>query len=182
MSVLARTGWSGLLTPDTRYHPSSVIQSHGPTWLAVEFFQGNKLYRLKPNCDGGLILQKRFYTELICPGSALGGTIDTAITGVFSFGSTLISEPFDPLDRQQAFQCRLNQSNHLKHLMQEQSPFHRTSLLLEQLQELVGMSEIGSIPAELLGQLIGLPLKRIETVRSLLLEGELRHREEECKL
>ncbi|MEO0355344.1 MAG: hypothetical protein AAF268_11015, partial [Cyanobacteria bacterium P01_A01_bin.3] len=63
-----------------------------------------------------------------------------------------------------------------------QSPFHRTSLLLEQLQELVGMSEIGSIPAELLGQLIGLPLKRIETVRSLLLEGELRHREEECKL
>ena len=169
------------MTPDICFQPGSVIQSQGPTWLSIKLFQGNKLYRLKPSCDGGIILQKRFYTELICPGSALGGTIDTAITGVFAFGSMLISEPVDPLERQQAFQCRLNQSNHLKHLMQEQSEFKRACLLLEQLQDWIGMSEICAIPAELLGQLIGLPLKRIESVRSLFLKGKLRHVEEACK-
>ncbi len=172
----------GYLTPDIRFHPGAAIQSQGPTWLTVELFQGNKLYRLKPSCDGGIILQKRFYTELICPGSVLGGTIDTAITGVFAFGSTCMSEPDDPLERQQAFQCRLNQSNRLKHLMQEQSEFKRACLLLQQLQDWIGISEICAIPAELLGQLIGLPLKRIEAVRSLFLDGKARPCEEACKL
>ena len=158
-------------------HHSSVIQSQGPTWLSVELFQGNKLYRLKPGCDGGIILQKRFYSELICPGSALGGTIDTTITGVFAFGSTLISAPGDPLERQQALQCRLNQFNQLKHFMQEQSEFKRACLLLERLQDFIGISEICDIPAGLLGQLIGLPLKQITTVRSLFLDGKVQHRE-----
>lgn len=118
-----------------------------------------------------MILQKRFYTELISPGSALGGTIDTTITGVFVFGSIQICEPHDPVERQQAFQCRLNQSQSLQHLMQEQSELKRTYLLLQQLQDWVGASDIASIPLDLLGQLIGLPAKRIEVVRRSIISG-----------
>ena len=170
------------MTPNTNSQPNSSIESQGPTWLAVELFQNRQLYRLKPNCHGGLILQKRFYTELICPGSALGGTIDTAITGVFAFGSAQLTVPNEPIERQQAFQTRLNQSNYLQHLMQEQSKFNRACLLFKHLQKLVGATEIYSIPPELLGQLIGLTPKRIAAVRSSLSSKQFDRHEQECRV
>ena len=113
------------------------------------------------DCRGGIILIKRFYTELICPGSALGGTIDISVTGIFGFGSLKLCSPETPIERQQAFQTRLNQSNYLQHLMQEKSETNRARLLLQQIHALVGRKEMSLIPADLLGQLIGLDRKVI---------------------
>ena len=141
------------------------MSSSGPTWLTPDLCKQRKLYRIVPNCRGGVILQKRFYTELIWPGSALGGTIDTAVTGIFAFGNTALEVPNTPIERQQAFQVRLSQSNSLQKLMQQKSEPKRAYLLFEQLNGLVGMEEIASIPAYLIGQLIGLAPNTITSIR-----------------
>ena len=153
------------MRPDVCSTSDLFLASQGPTWLSLDLCHHRQLYRLTPDCRGGVILQKRFYTELICPGSALGGTIDTAVTGIFAFGSIKLDVPKTPIERQQAYQLRLNQSNSLQKLMKQKSESKRIYLLFEKLIALVGLEESLAIPAELMSQLIGLAPKAITLMR-----------------
>jgi hypothetical protein len=130
---------------------------HSSDSLALlDLFKSGQWLALKPECRGGLIVQKSFYADFVGPGAAVGGSFDVNCTSVYVLGEVEFYAPTTYEERQYAFQKRVTYIEKLSAILSVRAPVHRACLTIRQLCLWVGVSQTRSIPLELIAQLGGL--------------------------
>lgn len=122
----------------------------------LDLFKSGQWLALKPECRGGLIVQKSFYADFVGPGAAVGGSFDINCTSVYVIGEVEFYAPTTYTERQHAFQKRMTYLKKLSEILSVHAHIHRACLILRQLCLWVGVSQSRSIPVELIAQLGGL--------------------------
>jgi hypothetical protein len=135
----------------TTQNPASDYCSRVP----LDLFKSGQLLVLKPNCRGGLIIQKAFYADFVGPGAAVGGSFDIQCTSVYVIGEVEFDVPATYEQRQQAFQTRIAYIQKLEEILSVSSSIHRAGLMIRQLSLWLGVSHVRRIPLELIAQLGG---------------------------
>jgi hypothetical protein len=126
-----------------------------PTALPLHILETGKMLAIASTCDGWLILKKPFYTELIGPGAAVGGSLDAQCQAAYIIGGVALSTPKTPKQRQHALQQRQRYCTILQEIAQQKPSSERARLLIQQLNEWLGSDYAQSISPELAAQLIG---------------------------
>ncbi|HEY9649268.1 MAG TPA: hypothetical protein V6C95_01295 [Coleofasciculaceae cyanobacterium] len=129
--------------------------------LPIDLLKSGQLLALKPNCQGGLIIQKPFYADFVGPGSAVGSSFDVTCTSVYAIGQVEFYAPTSYAERQQAFQTRMAYSQALTKILLEDSPLHRAFCIINQLSHWLGADKTQKIPPELIAHLAGLLPKTV---------------------
>lgn len=124
--------------------------------VPIDLLKSGQLLVLKPDCQGGLIIQKPFYADFVGPGSAVGSTFDVTCTSVYVIGQVEFYAPTQYAERQQAFHKRMAYSQTLTEILLEDSPLHRAFRLINQLSQWLGADKARTIPPELIAHLGGL--------------------------
>jgi hypothetical protein len=130
--------------------------------VPLDLFKSGQLLVLKPNCRGGLIIQKPFYADFVGPGAAVGGSFDIQSTSVYVMGEVEFYAPTTYEERQQAFQTRIAYIQKLQEVLSVSSSIHRACLIIHQLSLWLGVSHVRRIPFELVAQLGGVLPKSVE--------------------
>ncbi len=130
--------------------------------LPVSFLQEGKLLFLAPEYQGGLILQKPFYTDFVGPGAAIGSSFDRCCTAIYPLGVVNFRIPTAANERQQAFRNRIRYSDRLAEIASIQPVSRRAALIVAQLCEWVGVEEAQKIPLALIAQMAGVSTKTIQ--------------------
>ncbi len=124
--------------------------------VPLDLLKTGQLLIVRPNCQGGLIIQKRFYADFVGPGAAVGGSFDVSCTSVYAIGNVEFYAPTTYEERQQAFQKRIAYAQTLGEVLQELAPLRRAFLIINQLSQWVGADKTKRIPPELIAHLGGL--------------------------
>ena len=149
--------------PSVKKTPGDSAQSH--VGVPLDLFKSGHLLALKPNCHGGIIIQKPFYADFVGPGAAVGGGFDINCISVYVIGTVEFYAPATYTQRQQAFQRRIYYSETLQKILGISSPIHRACAILKGLSRQLGANSIKQIPSELLAQLVGVLTKTVEIAR-----------------
>lgn len=136
-----------------------------PNSLPLSFFKSGQFLALTPDCQGGIILQKQFYTDFVGSGAVVGSSLDVNCLSIYVIGAVEFHASTIYEQRQQAFQKRMDYSQQLQEITQEYAPHQRAFLILQQLSKWVGLEEVQKIPNELVAQMAGLFPETIEFVR-----------------
>lgn len=129
--------------------------------VPIDLLKSGQLLALKPNCQGGLIIQKPFYADFVGPGSAVGSSFDVTCTSVYAIGQIEFYAPTRYAERQQAFQKRMAYSQKLTEILLEDSPLHRAFSIINQLSQWLGADKAQKIPPELIAHIGGLLPKTV---------------------
>ncbi|XGV99112.1 MAG: hypothetical protein ACAF41_09260 [Leptolyngbya sp. BL-A-14] len=132
--------------------------------LPVSMLQQGQLLFVAPEYQGGLILQKPFYTDFVGPGAAIGASFDSSCTAIHPLGIVNFRVPTTLRERQQAYQKRIHYSDRLAEIASTYQASRRAALIVAQLCEWVGVEEAQKIPLELVAQMAGVSTKLIRTV------------------
>jgi hypothetical protein len=133
--------------------------------VPLSFFKSGQFLSLTNDCQGGIILQKRFYADFAGPGAAFGSSFDVDCTSVYVIGAVKFSALSIYSDRQQAFKKRMAYCDRLQKITRLEDPLKRAFSILEQLYHWVGAQETEKIPDELVAMLAGLLPQTIELVK-----------------
>lgn len=130
-------------------------QKKEPSLLPLSLLKSGQFLALDPDCQGGLILHKGFFSDFVGAGAAVGGCFDLKSTAIYTIGMVKFHAPETHQERRQAFQQRLGYIHQLQQIIVEPLPVRRASVLLHQLYEWVGIKEVSKIPHEFMARLIG---------------------------
>ena len=155
----------------TAQNPSS----HHCSRVPLDLFKSGQLLVLKPNCRGGLIIQKPFYADFVGPGAAVGGSFDIQCTSVYVIGEVEFDVPATYEERQQAFQSRIAYIQKLEEILSVSSSIHRACLMIRQLSLWLGVSHVRRIPLELIAQLGGVLPKTVSVAWQRLSTRDAAH-------
>ena len=139
--------------------------------LPLSFFKSGQFLSLTPDCQGGIIWQKRFYADFVGPGAAIGSSFDVNCTSVYVIGTVQFFAVATYSERQQAYQKRMAYSQQLQDILEVEAPLHRAVLILNQLCQWVGAEEAKQIPDELVARLAGLLSKTVKVARKNYVVG-----------
>lgn len=133
--------------------------------VPLSFFNSGQFLSLTSDCQGGIILQKRFYADFAGPGAAVGSSFDVDCTSVYVIGTVKFCASSIYSERQQAFEKRMAYSMRLQEIAGLEVPSQRAFWILDQLYHWVGSQETQKIPDELVAMLAGLLPKTVELAR-----------------
>lgn len=137
-------------------HTQSRSVKSGDSLALLDLFKSGQWLALKPECRGGLIVQKSYYADFVGPGAAVGGSFDVNCTSVYVIGEVEFYAPTTYTERQDAFQKRVSYLKKLSEILSVHAPIHRACLIIRQLCLWVGVNQSRSIPVELIARLGGL--------------------------
>lgn len=135
--------------------------------VPLSFFNSGQFLCLANDCQGGIILQKRFYADFVGPGAAIGSSFDVDCTSVYVIGAVKFCALSNYCERQQAFKKRMAYSERLQEITRLEVPSKRALWILDQLYHWVGAEEAQKIPDELVAMLAGLLPKTVELARKI---------------
>lgn len=130
--------------------------------LPPAFLQAGSFISLAPDCQGGVVLQKPFYTDFAGPGAAIGGRFDETCTAIRIIGTVKFQVLSTHAECQQALQARLGYIERLCSIASSPCALYRAALMLNQLCDWVGIYEASEIPPAWVAQLAGVQPKTIE--------------------
>lgn len=133
--------------------------------VPLDLFKSGHLIAIKPNCRGGIIIQKPFYADFVGNGAAVGGGFDINCISVYVIGKVEFYAPATYPQRQEAFHRRIGYSKMLQKILEMPSPIHRASLILKKLSQQFGDDASKQIPSELIAQLAGTLTHTVDIVR-----------------
>jgi hypothetical protein len=137
-------------------HTQSRSANSSDSLALLDLFKSGQWLALKPECRGGLIVQKSFYADFVGPGAAVGGSFDVNCTSVYVLGEVEFYAPTTYTERQHAFHKRVSYIKKLSEILAVNASIHRACLTIRQLCLWVGVNQTRSIPLELIAQLGGL--------------------------
>ncbi|NCJ07006.1 hypothetical protein GS597_10895 [Synechococcales cyanobacterium C] len=121
----------------------------------IELLKSGQLLALSQHEPGGLILQKPYHAEFVNAGSAVGGMFDTQCVTLYTLGAVEFTVPESTPERQVAFQQRMDDIDAMQQLCQDDSPLRRAVAIVQLLCERFGVTEVQSIPNDVLAKLVG---------------------------
>jgi hypothetical protein len=126
----------GVLNPDLiRHHPLRIISS--------------------PN-SGGLIIQKRYHTDFLTHGSAVGGKLDFDCIGLYAVGHVSLCAPGVPGAQHGAIEQRLQDIRQLNQIIRVAAPADRGHLIISTLCGWIGLRAAQALPTELVAEMAGI--------------------------
>lgn len=135
---------------------NTLSQNHIPSGKApVELLKSGQLLSIGGNEGAGLIIQKPFFAEFVSHGAAIGGLFDLQCVTVYTLGEVQITVPVDKVDRQTAFQRRIQDIESMQDLCQSDSSLERGISVLNLLCERFDRQQIQTIPNDVLSKLVG---------------------------
>jgi hypothetical protein len=139
----------GALNPDLiRRHPLRIISS--------------------PN-NGGLIIQKRYHTDFLTPGSAVGGKLDFDCIGLYAVGNVSLFAPGVPGAQHGAIEQRLQDIRQLNQIIRVADPADRGHLIISTLCGWIGLRAAQSLPAELVAEMASITPSVLESAWHIML-------------
>ncbi|MEQ8537965.1 MAG: hypothetical protein RIB93_11010 [Coleofasciculus sp. D1-CHI-01] len=146
--------------------PSAYSTTHSPcTSVPLDLFKSGQLLAIKPDCRGGLIIQKRFYADFVGSGAAVGSSFDVDCTSVYAIGEVEFYAPATYTERQQAFQKRREYCETLQSIVVRPAPLDRATTILHQLSLWLDAKLISEIPSAWIAELAGVLTKTIMIIR-----------------
>jgi len=127
--------------------------SHGKA--PVELLKSSQLLSIGGSEGAGLIIQKPFFAEFVSHGAAIGGLFDLQCVTVYTLGDVQITVPGEKVDRQTAFQRRIEDIESMQDLCQSDSPLERGVSILNLLCERFDRQQIETIPNDVIAKLVG---------------------------
>jgi hypothetical protein len=121
----------------------------------IELLKSGQLLAVTDSEASGIILQKPFFAEFIGPGAAIGGLFDLKCVTIYTLGKAEFTAPATLEERQLAYRRRMDNLATMQTLCQSDVPLRRAIDLLDMLCDLMGTTEIRSIPNEVLAKIIG---------------------------
>ncbi|MEQ9552038.1 MAG: hypothetical protein RIM23_20820 [Coleofasciculus sp. G3-WIS-01] len=147
-------------------NPCAYSSTNSPcTSVPLDLFKSGQLLAIKPDCQGALIIQKRFYADFAGPGAAVGSSFDVECTSVYAIGEVEFYAPATYTERQQAFHKRMAYCETLQSIVVIPSPLDRATTTLHQLSQLLDANVISEIPSALIAQLAGVLTKTVNIIR-----------------
>jgi hypothetical protein len=123
--------------------------------VPVSMLHSGQLLALTPDSEGGLLLRKGFYADVVTPGAAVGGCFDLACKAIYVIGRIQFYVPQSQGDRAIAFRTRITQSEQLQEIVDEVAPLRRAHRMIHHLAKEFGSQEMKKIPPEWIAQLAG---------------------------
>ncbi len=113
----------------------------------------------------GLILCKRFTSELVVFGGAVGISRDQSCTAVIPLGDIDLRLPQTFLERQWSYRRRILSIEWQQAITEAHPSTRRAQILLERLEELFPMALLDPVPSEVLANLVGMHPARLAEAR-----------------
>ncbi|MEQ9353893.1 hypothetical protein [Coleofasciculus chthonoplastes] len=146
--------------------PCAYSSTHSPcTSVPLDLFKSGQLLAIKPDCRGGLIIQKRFYADFVGAGAAVGSSFDVDCTSVYAIGEVEFYSPTTYAERQEAFQKRMEYKETLQSIVVIPAPLDRATTILHQLSLWLDAKLISEIPSAWIAQLAGVLKKTVMIIR-----------------
>ena len=121
----------------------------------VELLKSGQLLAIGGSEGAGLIIQKPFFAEFVSHGAAIGGLFDLQCVTVYTLGNVQITVPGEKVDRQCAFQRRIEDIESMQELCQADSSLERGVSVLKLLCEKFDRQQVQTIPNDVLAKLVG---------------------------
>jgi hypothetical protein len=123
--------------------------------VPLSLLRSGQLLVITPDSQGGLLLDKGFYVDLVMPGAAVGGLFDLDCQAIHVIGTVQFYAPATRDDRAMAYQQRMIGKNALKRIILELAPLRRTHQIIQLLARKFGTDEIKKILPEWIARLVG---------------------------
>jgi hypothetical protein len=115
------------------HYPSTSATPSPQAASLLAQLQSGQIFQLAPDCQGGLIIEKQFYSDFAGPGAAIGGQFDAACVALYAVGTIQVRSLESRQKRLQAIQIRAAYAERLGKIASLQVPLRRGSLIIEQL-------------------------------------------------
>lgn len=129
--------------------------------VPLSLLRSGQLLAITPDSQGGLLLDKGFYTDLVLPGSAVGGVFDLNCKAIRVIGTVRFYAPESRSDRTIAYQKRMASQNLLKQIVSEPAPLSRAHRIIYFLTRKFGSEEMQQMPMEWIAKLVGVMPKTV---------------------
>lgn len=138
------------------HHPSAAATPSPQAAALLAQLQSGNIFQLAPECQGGLIIEKQFYSDFAGPGAAIGGQFDAACVAIYPVGAIQVRSLTSRQERFQALQIRIAYAERLGKIASLQVPLRRGGLIVEQLSKWLPHQSVEAIADELIAQLVGI--------------------------
>ncbi|WP_216351317.1 hypothetical protein [Leptolyngbya sp. 'hensonii'] len=145
-----------------------VAEQNNSSFLPISVLKSGQFLAIPENCRGGLIVEKKFYADLVGPGAAVGAFFDSHCTNIYLVGQVRLWAPTTYFDQQQAFRKRMACNRRLQTISHEPSSMVRAHEMLMLLYQWLGAEEAAAIPSEWVARLAGVLPKTVDLVKSML--------------
>lgn len=136
--------------------------------LLLNDLQKGHVLAITPKSSGGLILCKRYYAELVGPGAAVGGMLDTDCTEVILIGSNISLVNLNYYqDSHNAYEIRQKWIQYLQDLLKVSDPLVRSQKVLHLIEEFFNHPpNMDQLPDHSLAMLAGVLPKTIQLAKT----------------
>lgn len=135
--------------------------------LVLNDLQKGHLLALTPKSNGGLILCKRYYAELVGPGAAVGGMLDTDCTEVILIGNLSLVNLNSYQDSHNAYEIRQKWIQYLQDVLKVSDPLVRSQKVLHLIDDFFNNPpNIERLPDRTLAMLAGVLPNTIQLAKT----------------
>jgi hypothetical protein len=119
---------------------------------------------------GGLIIQKRYHTDFLTPGSAVGGQLDFDCIGLYAVGQVSLCPPTAPGAQHSAIEQRLQDIRQLNQIIRLANAADRGHLIISTLCGWIGLRAAQQLPPELVTAMAGISPNVLTSAWQLMLQ------------
>lgn len=116
--------------------------------------QSNPALIIAPHCAGGLLLEGRYYNDIVFPGGSLILGSQFVCCSVRVMGRIQLLKVADGFQRQQSRQHRIEGIEAIQRILKMPDPEHRACLVVNLICRRVGLAAARTLSPEAVGQLV----------------------------